>query len=489
MKNFAIKIVAISLVTIWLSSLASAEMVTKKEALTVAKNWISLIIQQNGDWGGSKTAEVQDIQEFKRGKRILGYLVRVKPDGFIVVSLRQELAPVKAYSTVGNLDPESDKGLSDLIKGGMERVLNNLEKQVGPAESARSADIEKILEINYRHAWDELESYSVIGSGQVMTNYRRGEVMLSSNWEQGDPYNQQTPVITGDEACAHALVGCVATAGAQLMRYWAWPPYGVGFSFGDSYDWRNMPDIVTASSPQVEIDAVAELSHEVGEAADLDYGCTETSGDLACWWWGCRSLEDAFKENFRYSTAIDRQDRDDYGAVEWFERLKGEFNKNQPLPYRIPDHVVVADGWQEIGSTPIRQYHINYGWGDSTTTWYTLDEIYGGDPDDEFVLVNVFPAHATGSVLSGTYPLTSSFPYRYFNVDATGSSATFEAGQYLQFLPRITVTSTSTTGDNIRFYGTSSANTRLFTRGDISKGIRIYSGAIKLSSYGSITFS
>jgi hypothetical protein len=93
------------------------------------------------------------------------------------------------------------------------------------------------------------------------------------------------------------------------------------------------------------------------------------------------------------------------------------------------------------------------------------------------------------SVISGTYPRDASFDYRYFNVDAAGTSATFEAGQNLQFLPDISVTCTSTTGGSIRFEGTSSDNTILFSNGDRTKGARIYGGTIKVNRYGGIRFN
>jgi hypothetical protein len=83
----------------------------------------------------------------------------------------------------------------------------------------------------------------------------------------------------------------------------------------------------------------------------------------------------------------------------------------------------------------------------------------------------------------------ASFPYRYFNVDAAGTSATFEAGQNLQFLPDITVTCTSTTGGSIRFDGSSTYNTILFSNGERTKGARIYNGTIKVNRYGCIRFN
>ena len=93
---------------------------------------------------------------------------------------------------------------------------------------------------------------------------------LTSHWHQDSPYNNDCP----DLGCTttsngRSVVGCVATAGAQIMYYWAWPPYGEGSPYSDTYDWPNMRDSVTTSSPAAQQAAVAELSHEVGLAVGM----------------------------------------------------------------------------------------------------------------------------------------------------------------------------------------------------------------------------
>jgi hypothetical protein len=419
----------------------------------------------------------------------------VLPQGFIVISLHKELAPVKAYSATCDLDPESEEGMADLIKGGMERVLDWTEQLVGPIESARAEDLDSILEINYRPVWEELEGNVKIfkdglESSEVDMNYQGGDVLLSSHWRQGDPYNRQCPSPPSGDDCtaSHCSVGCVATAGAQVMRYWNWPPY-----MGDPYDWPNMPDILTTSSPQAQIDAVAELCHEVGVKAGADYceGDSSPCATSACFS-SCfgKDLLDAFEDHFRYSDAADDKDRDDYTAVGWFNLIKKQLNLNRPVPYRVKGHAIVCDGWQEVYITGVftRQYHMNYGWGltgtcqDGCNAWYTLDALHLGGKDEEKMLVNIYPAQAVGGWCLGTYP-REAFPYRYFDQDAAGHVAIFEAGQYLQFLPDITVTC-ALPGGYTRFEGTSPYNTLLFTRGDRSTGVRIYNGAIKLNWYG-----
>lgn len=497
MRKILLTLIAVFFVIGGLASSIQAERAKMDEALRVANNWITLIIQQTGDWGGYQTAVVKDIQEFKRKEHVIGYFCQVDPTGFIVVSLHKELAPVKAYSTNTTLNPASEEALADLIKGKMEGILDALEEQMstpGLLKSRQNQEPENIFEINYREIWEKLEANGVtsgmqLKSGTLRGNYQGGQILLTSHWGQDFPYNDDCPWKNcSRNPNGRTLVGCVATAGAQVMRYWNWPPYRGNSN--DIYDWPNMPDILTGSSPQVQIDAVAKLSYEVGVDAGMDYGC-EGSGACFSGCWGS-DLRDTFSDNFRYSDADVVHRSWFFSAAEkWFNFLKGELNLNRPIPYRIPGHVVVADGWQEIDG--IRQYHINYGWQsvgnceDGCDTWYTLDAIYHGDPEEERVIVSLYPATSLGSSIAGTYA-RASFPYRYFAQDATGSSATFLPGQYLQFLPGITVRGISDGGECIKIEGTGGNNARLFTRGDDSKGVRIYDGAVTLRHNGGIRF-
>jgi hypothetical protein len=128
---------------------------------------------------------------------------------------------------------------------------------------------------------------------------------------------------------------------------------------------------------------------------------------------------------------------------------------------------------------------MNYGWANNFNAWYTLDSLYWGGIDHEYIVRNIVPINHLGAVLAGTYQLEP-FPYRYFDLDAAGTIATFNAGQYLPSLPRIKVSCTAGIGNNVRFLSSNSDRTRLFTRGDITKGARLQGGAIKLYPNGSL---
>lgn len=462
-------------------------MVTKTEAARIAENWINVIIDEKGSWGEYTSAGIQPLLEITKKKRKLGYYCNVKPAGYIILSLRKEFAPVKAYSPTGYFDPLSKDVGTDIILTSLEWILDTIESNLGFIENIGPGALKPMLEIDYTEVWEEIYNY-IPGTWSAKTekegskdNYQEGEIMLDgNNWHQHPPFNDDCPIMGCSNSNGRAVVGCVATAGIQIMRHWAWPPYGVS-PYNDSYDWPNMPDVVTLSSPQAEINAVAELGYEVAVAVNMNFGCDGSGAAMY-------DMEGVFENYYRFSTISNIAWRSNYTSTEWFNMIKSQLNLNRPMEYGIIGHAIVCDGWQEIGFPfVIRQYHMNWGWtATSNDTWYTLDALPEGGIDIEHVVRDIVPNCALGSLVTGSYP-TLSPNYRYFDRDAIGYNATFQNGQFLQFLPGIVLTGISS-ADPIRFYGSNFLNTRLFTDGDLSNGIRLYDGEMELTNFGSIKF-
>ncbi len=511
--------------------LCHGAVISRDTAGTVAGNWVLFISESQGGWNGSADAFVDSVFEFKSGRRLLGYFCSVQPEGCVIISLLHVLGPVKYYSTKHTLDPDSDRGMTALIKESMERMCIAIERCVGPMDSVSEHVLEDLMGTDFTEQWNILtmppdQFDRSLRSDPSILNYQSGDVLLESEWHQEAPYNDKCP--RGDSACADCCpsdpgvcqpgnptyVGCVATAASQIFRYWAWPPHGLGAnsytwndtscdhsppfttlsaSMGDSYDWAHIAneyhwDAVNSTwqdefgNPlsQQYCDAVSELCYEAGIGVNMDYGVCASGAYMT-------DLENMYESYFRYSANCSLVYRNDYTAVNWFELMKQNFNQNRPVQYAIPQHSIVSDGWQEVFPGPTRFYHINYGWGGGNSGWFQLDNIPGGNPPDELMLQNIRPDSAVGSNFGGTFA-QESFPYRYFAVDAYGSDAVFESGQKIQFLQHITVHCAATSTQGVVFEGTPEKNTFLFSRGDISRGIRIRNGAVKLSAGGAIRF-
>jgi hypothetical protein len=407
---------------------------------------------------------------------------------------------VKSYSEDSSFDPAAADGPSDLLRGQMARVIQSAEELTGQSiQTVRADDLAEWVEIDYRLAWSSLEQGTVALPSAIRegrgADYQEGDVLVDSSWHQQPPYNNDCPDMgcTFSSLNPNAHVGCVATAGAQIMYYWSWPPNGVGSPYDDPYDWPSMvancyysfmsscyidesdtADYHCLTQPQ--LDAMSELCFEVAEAVNMDYGCAGSSAYTD-------QMVGVFENVYRYDTACGVEHRSDNTASEWFTMVKAQCNMNRPMEYRILGHAIVCDGWQEPG---IPQYHMNYGWDNAYNAWYTIDALHqpdGGSPDDEYVVRSILPMNSIVGAFSGAYAKPT-YPYRYFTKDSQGHSATFAPGHNLQFLPGVTIDCGS---GYVAVEGSSSNASRLFTRGDRSRGMKITGGAMKLLPNGEVT--
>ena len=472
---------------------------TLAEAYKISANWVTLVTHGYGSWGGAAEASVTHCQPLPLEGRTVGFVCHVEPVGCVLVSLIKGLAPVKAYSETWNFNVLSDEGLSGILEQKMGHLIKAAETRFREwaeiqARTGQTDPMESIFEVDYMGLWDRLLAETGIFSQEMdilplAGNYAEGGYLLQSEWHQFDPYNRHCPTPSQmGSSCPedHCAVGCVALAGAQIMRYYSWPPYGEGGAlYEEPYDWINMPDTLDANSPPEQIAAVANLCGEVGVAVETDY-CS--GGDTGCSSGADTSdMEEVYENHFRYHPDLWRMDRSDYAYTwDWFDAIRGQINQNMPIQYRYPGHSMVCDGWRIIVDS--RQYHINLGWGDANeTAWYVVDALPGSEYDEDYMLVHIVPAVALFEAVSGTIPKNPSFRYRYFNVDCFGNNATFEPGQWLQFLPGVVVTGNTGSYLSIQSTAAIGSESLLFSRGDLSKGVSLTGAELILYEGGAVT--
>jgi hypothetical protein len=491
MKRHIISVALAAALLVTASVSYGLEMVTMERAERIASNWISLVIHHEGAWGEASDASIREVTEYRPDERLLGYCCHVEPQGYIIVSLYEGLAPVKAFSMTCGLNQDVGGSIAEVLRIKLECIHETIEEHLGPIEEASADGLRALAETDYAPAWRALDQApsrfkAGLESEAILSNYQSGDNLLTSSWTQGHPYNVYcpTPGDVDDDDCesAHCTVGCVALAGAMLMRYWCWPP---------GYDWNSMPDRLTDSSPGYEINAVATLCSDIGEAVGMDY----------CGGEGCASSVDTdemlpvYAFFYGYSSSCAKIEREDYSQGEWFDEVRLQVNQNRPIQYRIGGHSLVADGWKTGGG--VRFYHLNMGWdggkpdkdcwkpyeGINTNTWYAVDHIPCSILDFEYMLVNIYPITATHSVLLGTYPRDADLRYTYIDVDAAGDAVVFHPAHDVQVVRGISV---RCIGDNgILFYGLPDLGPlRMFTKAKFTRGIRVDRGGILLRRNG-----
>lgn len=199
-------------------------------------------------------------------------------------------------------------------------------------------------------------------------------------WNQSHPYNLFCPVIDSIQTPA----GCVATAMAQIMKYYQWPVQGNGkysykqtgiadslkANFGNTtYDWTNMTNTYSIDSPpSIGDTAVATLTYHCGIAVNMMYnndGSSAMSSEIPA----------AMSSFFGYDANAQLLSRDYYSATEWNDKLKQELNSSRPVLYGGADidgagHQFVCDGYDTNNL-----YHFNWGWGGHYNGYFELSSL------------------------------------------------------------------------------------------------------------------
>jgi len=382
--------------------LAWGERATEMEAERVCQGWLAHIVGSAGHWAGSADPQIREVRELRSGDVLLAYCFMIAPRGHVVVPVLKELPPVKAYSEAGDLDVTERGGFVQLLREMLGHRIGLYLDAYGSLDAAQPARGEVLFGRRHRESWDHLLTAQLPGRDGP----QRTEVgpLLTTSWKQSGPYDIYCPM--GDGGLC--LVGCVATAAAQIMNYHEWPVQGVGHHsywwngddscgggtpgatldavFSDEYDWANMPDQCASGCTIEEQEAAAELCYEVGVAFEMDYGHCAS---------GAYTSDALFilPTYFNYDSSIDQEFRSSHTAASWFAVIQEQINLGHPMLYAFlysedSGHAIVCDGWRD--SDGEMQYHMNYGWGGGWNGWFTIDELYHSlDPQQEHLIRNI----------------------------------------------------------------------------------------------------
>ena len=238
---------------------------------------------------------------------------------------------------------------------------------------------------------------SVLEHGRLVSRHsgRGTGYFCQTQWDQSYPYNYCCPEDPNGSG-GHAIVGCLATAMSQLMRFWAYPAQGIGNhcyyhdDYGQicadfentTYDWDNMPNVLDNNSSEVEKLATGTLCFHCGVTIDMGYGPDGSGGASG-------PIPGVMHDYFNYSDAIVQLRRDDYETETWKTMVREQFDMGWPMYYGgCQDdgcHAFVCDGYDDND-----YFHFNLGWGGGSDGWYLIDDAPYTHPAD--AMFNFVPA-------------------------------------------------------------------------------------------------
>lgn len=336
-------------------------------------------------------------------KRWSFHVMPIKDGGYVVTQADDPSAPVAAFSLKGAFPEDPGHPLRQILAADA-AALAKYGAGVEASQSGSSARLmsdaypttffEVLVKPILKTEWAQLTHNNMRqlgfgGTGVLCYNY------YTPNWETNVRQTAHGLADVGDEevVSSHYPCGCVATAGAQVMKHFAHPtrlPALNRSGDGDGADvepyphetylWNRMPDRPKEGIDKLGCQAIGRICRDIGIACSAEYGPSTSMTGFA--------LAQAFTQVFSYGAAR-------------YVTLNGDVDerKNVLMPNLVfgkpvilsirkrtlsddgqdveAGHCVVADGLGcgfDSGTEKI-YYHVNFGWanqidGEATDTWY-----------------------------------------------------------------------------------------------------------------------
>ncbi|MCZ7554937.1 MAG: C10 family peptidase [Bacteroidia bacterium] len=324
------------------------------------------------------------------------YIVNLAPEGVVVISADDVAVPVLMYTSNGSYDGSTlPDGLASLLRTASEEIASAVAKGLeAPVET----------KMRWRELLDE-NGVSNLGSGSSVMAV---SPLLTTTWNQNSPYNKFCPPTSTGGSGGYVYAGCVATAMAQVMRYYNAPTTGQGSysyvhptyglqsaNFGaTTYQWANMPNSISGSSSSTAKDAIAQLIYHCAVSVDMDFSPTGSGATT-------QDARAALVNYFRYSSSATHVWKNSYSSSAWTSLLTSELNSGRPMIYRgSASNGSGGHAWVLDGFSGTDYFHMNYGWGGYLDGYFYLNDITPGS--------NIF-TYYQGAVI-GIQPQTIATP-------------------------------------------------------------------------------
>lgn len=265
------------------------------------------------------------------------YVFNNDAGGFVIIAGDDAVTPVLGYTSTGSFDAENlPDGLKDLLK--------SYERQIAA------------LGDNY-----------VANQTATRAAFTGEKLLKTAEWNQMAPFNKYTP--------KNYVTGCVATAGAIVMKHHGYPAKGTGShsytwngqtltaNFEHDYDWASMPAKYDGTN-DADFDGVARLMADLGVAVEMQYDKDGSGAYIG-------NLVTALQKYYGYSKLSHLMAIEDVGAEAWNGRLREEIDANRPVLYAASDpagggHAFVIDGYKD------ESFSVNWGWGGYCDGFYQI---------------------------------------------------------------------------------------------------------------------
>ena len=348
------------------------------------------------------TEDLQLVTTYSTENNNAAFHIFNTPNGFVIVAADDCSTPILGYSDESQFDVNNVPiQLQDYLQGFVEQIQYGMENRI-------------VADENTARQWE------LVRSTGRLNNNRDGdavEPLITTQWDQGYPYNALCP--------DGYPTGCTATATAQIMNFWQYPAKGVGYNsytprsgVGMQSAWFNETCYQWDVMDIYHEDAISTLVYHVGVSMNMDYNSGGSSASL-------NFAKNGLIQYFDYSDAAEYTIRGTVSDDEWIALLKNDLSSGKPVLYegywagRTVGHAWVVDGYDSNDL-----FHMNFGWSGNNDGYYSLDGQPNGFNYEQGAVFGVQPANS--SLTADFRHLTTSAVMEYQFVDfSKGDAVTY----------------------------------------------------------------
>jgi len=361
-----------------------ANEVTKESVLDIAQNFFKHNNSTTSK-GIDNTKTIKDIIEHKTLKNLTAfYVINYVQGGFIVIAADDRISPILAFSDTGTFSSTPVEIISPVqywMEGIKDQVQNTIDHNL-----TQNKEIKLEWEGLKVKNTTQVKSTSITSKEPEPAptdcpdiNFIKGP-FLTTVWGQGDGYNNLVTLNCPNNYGGKAPTGCVATAMAQVMRY---------FHKSNTYNWTNMPD--NGQYSLGTYDTQLSMRH-AGEAVTMQYGCYGSgaySQDIAPALINIFGYSTASFAAFNLNTVIQNIDSNKPVIISGGTDSGGNY---------VDGHAWVCDGYIQStiffkddygnctgqGVTYYPILHMNWGWNNDYNGYYSISNFNPGSMSFNF---------------------------------------------------------------------------------------------------------
>jgi len=396
----------------WAANRADAAPVTQEQAQKAVQTFLSRETSPLGAKIGGKARQARTFNREGHGTPLF-HVVALEGGGFVVTSADTRVSPIIAVAEGEDIVVSSANPLWTLLNRDLPQRMDAAAQgaqAVQPKTAAQDAPPPA------EQQWASLLAGGLapktVASATSIDDVRV-EPLVRSRWGQSTVggkavYNFYTP--------NNSVCGCVATAGAQVMRFYQYPASAAPLTYkcwvnnvatnltmeGGTYRWADMPEIPDANISDIARAAIGKLTYDVGVASQMQYW-NNSSGTFDF------LMVDGLKTAFGYASGVTyyvTSTSTPMDNTNIRNALLGTLDAGLPAVLGISTlrdgHSIVADGYGYYAGVLFA--HLNLGWNGSQDAWYNL-EVFDVSTSYHFTLFddvsyNIHPTQ-TGEYITG----------------------------------------------------------------------------------------